>query len=73
MNGFVYQVDVRLPGSLLPRATSYSRLSAENSFPMTLSYNGAPVGPLTVPSGGAGPIVTAAPGQPMPMIVWVTK
>jgi hypothetical protein len=73
VNGFVYQVDVRLPGSLLPCATSYTLLSAENSFPVTLSYNSAPVGPLTVPSGGAGPIVNFAPGQPMPMIVWVTK
>jgi hypothetical protein len=57
----------------LPCATSYSLLSAENSSPVTLSYNSAPVGPLTVPSGGAGPIVNFAPGQPMPMIVWVTK
>jgi uncharacterized protein (TIGR03437 family) len=73
VNGFVYQVDVRLPGPLLPCATSYSLLSAENSSPVTLSYNSAPVGPLTVPSGGAGPIVNFAPGQPMPMIVWVTK
>jgi hypothetical protein len=48
-------------------------LSAENSFAVTLSYNGAPVGPLILPTGGAGPVVNFAPGQPMPMIVWVTQ
>ena len=36
-------------------------------------YTGAPVGPLIVPAGGAGPIVNFVPGQPMPMIVWVTR
>ena len=36
-------------------------------------YNGAPVGPLIVPAGGAGPIVNFVLGQPMPMIVWVTR
>ena len=73
VDGLVYKMDVRLPGSLLPCATGYSDLSAENGLAVTLSYGGAPVGPLFLPSGGAGPIVTAAPGQPMPMIVWVTK
>jgi hypothetical protein len=70
---FVYKVDVSLPGSLLPCAESYSASQAENEFPVTLSYNGTPVGPLVLPAGGGGPIVNFTPGTPMPMIVWVTR
>jgi uncharacterized protein (TIGR03437 family) len=69
---FVYQVEVPLPSSLLPCAQSYSQTSAENPFPITFSYNGAPVGPFVVPNPG-GVIINFEPGQPMPMIVWVTQ
>jgi uncharacterized protein (TIGR03437 family) len=69
---FVYQVEVPLPSSLLPCAQSYSLTAAENPFPITFSYNGAPVGPFVVPNP-SGVIINFEPGQPMPMIVWVTQ
>jgi uncharacterized protein (TIGR03437 family) len=72
LGDFVYQVEVPLPSSLLPCAQSYSLTAAENPFPITFSYNGAPVGPFVVPVPG-GAIVNFEPGQPMPMIVWVTQ
>jgi uncharacterized protein (TIGR03437 family) len=71
IDGFVYKVDVSLPASLLPCAEDYSAIQAENEFPVTLSYNGVPVGSRVVPTGG--PIINFSPGEPMPMIVWVTR
>ena len=68
---FIYKVDVTLPASLLPCSDEYSS-SAENSFFVTFSYNGNPVGPLTVPFPNGGAIVNL-PSEPMPMTVWVTK
>jgi uncharacterized protein (TIGR03437 family) len=72
IDGFVYQVDVSMPSALLPCAiSSYSPISAENPFTVTFTYNGETVGPRVIPSGG--PFINFAPGQPMPMIVWVTN
>jgi uncharacterized protein (TIGR03437 family) len=69
-NAFVYKVDVQLPSSVTSCAVeSNSNVAA---FSVTFSYNGAPVGPLVVPLPPPGiPIWSFAPGQPMPMIVWV--
>lgn len=72
IDGFVYKVDVSMPASLLPCAEAYGS-SAENSFFATFSYDGQPVGPLVVPIPNGGPIINFAPGEPMPMIVWVTQ
>jgi uncharacterized protein (TIGR03437 family) len=69
INSYVYKVDVTLPASIVPCATSYSLIAAENQFPVTLSYKGAPVGPRTVPTS-VGPSYI---NSQMPMIVWVTK
>ncbi len=73
IDGFVYKVDVSMPAALLPCATSYSETSAENSFSVTFIYNGETAGPRVVPIPNGGPIINFAPGQPMPMIVWVTN
>ncbi len=73
IDGFVYQVDVSMPPALLPCATAYSDISSENSFSMTFNYNGETVGPRAVPFPNGGPIINFAPGQPLPMIVWVTE
>ena len=72
ITGFVYKVDVVLPGSLLPCAQDYSLSSAENSFLVLLSRDGAAVGPRIVPVPG-GPTLNFSPGQPMPMVIWVTQ
>ena len=64
--GLVYKVDVRLPGSLLPCATSYSNINPVNPFSLTLSYNGTPVGPTALTNG------TPAT-QSQPMTVWATQ
>ena len=69
IDSFVYKVDVSMPPTLLPCAEDYSETSVENSFAVTFNYNGETVGPHVVPGG----IVNFSPGQPMPMIVWVTK
>jgi len=73
ITGFVYKVDIALPPTLLPCAESYSLTQSENSFPVFLSYNNEPVGPFIVPVPPNSPIINFSPGQPMPMIVWVTK
>lgn len=73
IDGFVYKVDVSMPVSLLPCAEDYSELSAENEFPVTFSYAGEAVGPRVVPVPTGSPIINFSPGEPMPMIVWVTK
>lgn len=65
---FVYQVDVVLPASGPPCGRA---AVAENFLTVTLSYNGSPAGPLVVPA--PGPTVNFAPGEPMPMIVWVRQ
>ncbi|HEY6347491.1 MAG TPA: SBBP repeat-containing protein [Bryobacteraceae bacterium] len=72
ITGFVYQVDIPLPDALLPCATSYSLTSPENSFQVTLSSGTVPMGPRVIPSPG-GAIINFAPGQPMPMVIWVTE
>jgi uncharacterized protein (TIGR03437 family) len=71
VDGFIYKVDVTLPPSLLP-CSPYSGNLPENSFFVTFSYNGNPVGPLYVPFPAGAPIMYL-PGQPIPMNVWVTK
>jgi uncharacterized protein (TIGR03437 family) len=73
IDGFVYKVDVSMPSALLPCAQDYSETSPENPFTVTFTYNGETVGPRVVPVPGGGPTVNFAPGQPMPMVVWVTK
>jgi hypothetical protein len=57
----------------LPCAQDYSEVSAENSFTVSFTYNGETVGPRVVPVPGGGPIINYSLGQPMPMVVWVTK
>jgi uncharacterized protein (TIGR03437 family) len=71
IDGFVYQVDVSMPSTVLPCATALNQASPENSFSVTFTYNGEPVGPRVVPTDG--PFINFAPDQPMPMIVWVTN
>jgi uncharacterized protein (TIGR03437 family) len=73
IDSFVYKVDVTMPVSLLPCAQAYNGSTAENAFAVTFQYNGAAVGPRVVPVPNGGPIINFAPGEPMPMIVWVTK
>jgi uncharacterized protein (TIGR03437 family) len=69
VNDFLYRVDVQLPASL---ATCYATTGrGYTALGVTFSYNGAAVGPLTVPYPGA--IVNFEPGDPMPMIVWVKQ
>jgi uncharacterized protein (TIGR03437 family) len=72
ITGFVYQVDIPLPDMIVPCATSYSLTSMENSFEITLSSGTVPMGPRVIPTPG-GPIINFAPGQPMPLVVWVTQ
>jgi uncharacterized protein (TIGR03437 family) len=72
IDGFVYKVDVSVP-PLLPCGDGYNEDSAENPFSVTFTYNGETVGPRVVPAPNGGPIINFAPGQPLPMIVWVTK
>jgi hypothetical protein len=69
-NGFVYQADVQLPASIF--SCIEPPYNGVGFFAVTFSYNGAGVGPLVVPPP---PNVVAdyVPGQPMPMIVWVTQ
>jgi uncharacterized protein (TIGR03437 family) len=71
IDSFVYRVNVTLPSSLLP-CSFESSSSAENSFFVTFSYNGNPVGPLYVPFPNGDSIV-GLPNEPMEMTVWVTK
>jgi hypothetical protein len=73
IDSFVYKVDVSMPPALLPCGTSYSETSVENSFSMAFNYNGETVGPQAVPVPNGGPFINFAPGQTLPMIVWVTK
>jgi uncharacterized protein (TIGR03437 family) len=68
IDGFVYKVDVTMPASQLPCAEDYSANQPETGFPVTLSYNGLPVGPLYVPAAGS-PVTN----NPVPVIVWVTQ
>ena len=66
---FVYKVNVSLPASALPCWESFPGVGY---FPVTLSYNDMPVGPLAVPADLAGPVLSfTPPGQPLQMIVWV--
>jgi hypothetical protein len=73
IDGFVYKVDVSVPPALLPCGDGYNEDSAENPFSVTFNYNGETVGPRVVPDPNGGPFINFAPGQPLPMIVWVTK
>jgi len=66
-SGIVYKVDVRLPATLLPCATFTS--NAVNPLILTLSYNGAPVGPLIINSNPT----PATPVQSHLMRVWATQ
>jgi len=72
MEGFVYKVDVIMPATQQPCAQDYSELSPEAAFAVYFTYNGETVGPRVVPVPG-GPIMNFAPGEPMPMIVWVSN
>ena len=73
LDSFVYKVDVTMPTAALPCAQAYEGSTAENPFAATFLYDGAPVGPLVVPPPNGGPIINFTPGQPMPMIVWLTQ
>jgi hypothetical protein len=73
INEFVYKVDLSLPPAPLPCAQGYSPFSAGGEFTVTFLYNGEPVGPRVIPVPNGGPIITFEPGEPMPMIVWVTQ
>ncbi|HJZ96878.1 MAG TPA: hypothetical protein VKE70_10260, partial [Candidatus Solibacter sp.] len=64
---YVYTIDVTLPSSQTPCGFNIG-LRTENLFSLTLSYNGIPVGPLTVPVSGFN-----LAAQPMPMTVWVSQ
>jgi uncharacterized protein (TIGR03437 family) len=67
--GFVYKVDVSLPTSLAPCDEVFS---GSQGVPLTLTYNGAPVGPLYVPANLAGPVLSfSPPGQAVQLVVWV--
>ena len=67
---FVYQVNVSLPASLAACDETFN--GAAQGIPLTLSDNGAPVGPLVVPANLAGPeLKFTPPGQPMQMLIWV--
>lgn len=69
--GLVYKMDVSLPASLAPCDQVFK---GSEGVPVTLSYNGAPVGPLYIPVDLAGPLLSfSPPGQPMQMIVWVRQ
>jgi uncharacterized protein (TIGR03437 family) len=68
LSGIVYQVDIRLPATLLPCATSFSS-NPVNSLSVTLTYNGSPVGPLLINSNTATP----TPPQSVSMPVWATQ
>jgi hypothetical protein len=73
INGFVYKVDVTLPPALLPCGQDYIAAPAETFYPVTFSYNDAPVGPFFVPANLAGPVQNfSPPGTPMQMIIWAT-
>jgi hypothetical protein len=69
LNGFVYKVDLTLP----PAADGcIEDFLDETYFPITLTYNGTPVGPFYVPADLGGPVLNfPPPGQSMPMIVYV--
>jgi uncharacterized protein (TIGR03437 family) len=71
ITNFVYRVDVALPPAESPCGGMTSAAFPENYLSFTLSFNGAPAGPRVVPTGG--PTVNFSPGEPMPMIVWVTQ
>ena len=64
---YLYKIDVTLPSSHTPCGFN-TGLRTENLFSVTLSYNGIPVGPLTVPVSGFN-----LAAQPMPMTVWVSE
>jgi uncharacterized protein (TIGR03437 family) len=64
---FVYKIDVTLPPTQTPCGQNIGP-RVENLFPVTLSYNGVPVGPLVVPGGTLAPTA-----QPMTMTIWVTQ
>ena len=59
---YVYKIDVLLPVSQTPCGPSIGNLT-KGSFPVTLTYNGLPVGPL------ARSVLTAS----IPVTVWVSQ
>ncbi len=69
-NGFVYQADVQLPTSIFSCVGPPYNGTA--FFAVTFSFNGAGVGPLAVPPP-PNVVEDYVPGQPMPMVVWVTQ
>ena len=71
LTGVVYKVDVSLPASFAPCAEVFK---GAEGVPLTLTYNDAPVGPLSIPANAAGSVLTfSPPGVPMRMIVWVSQ
>jgi hypothetical protein len=60
ISGFVYKVDVSLPAPGLP-CESFSAGQDETHFQVTLSYNGAPAGPLVISANLAGPLRSLSP------------
>ena len=71
VDDFKYKVDVTMPASLLPCAQASSNL-AVNSFWVTFSYNGNPVGPFGAGFWNGGPTGNF-PNESMLMTVWVTE
>jgi uncharacterized protein (TIGR03437 family) len=69
INEFVYKVDLALPSAAEGCIEDFLD---ETYFPITLTSNGARVGPFYVPSDGGVPVLNfTPPGQSMPMIVYV--
>ena len=66
-SGIVYKVDIRLPATLLPCATFTS--NAVNPLSLTITYNGAPVGPLMI-NGNPSP---ASAVKSQLVRVWATQ
>jgi hypothetical protein len=76
INNYVFRVDVSLPPASLPCANGYGPVGQPGSQfndEVFLLYNGEPVGPYVVPVPAGSPIINFSPGQPIPMIIWVTE
>lgn len=72
----VFRVDVTPPPASLPArmvAALPPRPGCNSIIAFFLPYNGEPVGPHVVPVPSGGPIFNFSPGQPLPMIIWVTR
>jgi uncharacterized protein (TIGR03437 family) len=69
VTSFVYKLDVSLPASL---AACAEVVNGAQGVPLTLSYNDAPLAPLSIPADLPGPVLSfIPPGTPVPVIVWI--